>query len=104
VVNLESAIAITQNFIPRSHLKAALDFLEKKPDQISGFSNHIKDPYQLFIDKLTLNRLEIIEQLHLIKGKKRKWEQLLEENGDDNKKGKGGFSFGFADDEAEEVP
>jgi Cupin-like domain len=103
VVNLEPAIAITQNFIPQSHLGAAFDFLEKKTEQISGFSNDIKDPYQLFLDELSLNRPEIIEQLHLTKGKKRKWEQLLEERGDDRMEGKGGFSFGFAADEAEEV-
>ena len=104
VVNLEPAIAITQNFIPRSHLKSALDFLAKKPDQISGFSKDVKNPYGLFVDKLKLCRFEVYEHLQVVNGKKRKWEQLLEENKEVSTEAKGGFSFSFADDEAEDVP
>jgi Cupin-like domain/F-box-like len=98
VVNLEPAIAITQNFIPRSHLKSALDFLEKKPDQVSGFSNDVKNPYQLFLEKIRLNGIEESEQY----GKKRKWKQLLNENCRVNAGPQGGFSFGFADEDVEE--
>ncbi|KAL1997575.1 hypothetical protein VTN02DRAFT_1436 [Thermoascus thermophilus] len=48
VVNLEPCVAITQNFIPRAHLPAALDFLRNKPDQVSGFRRDVADPYGLF--------------------------------------------------------
>ena len=36
VFNLEESIAITQNFASRRNLLKVLDFLETKPDQISG--------------------------------------------------------------------
>lgn len=104
VVNLEPAIAITQNFIPRSRLKSALDFLEKKPNQVSGFSNEVKDPYQLFLDKISLHRPELIEQQQAASGKKRKWEQVLGKIGKDNSEENGGFNFGFADDLEDETP
>lgn len=103
VVNLEPAIAITQNFVPRSHLKSALDFLQKKPDQVSGFSNDIKNPYKLFLDKIRVHGIENLEQQQPVNGKKRKWDQLLEERDKDNAEGKASFTFGFADD-IEEIP
>lgn len=104
VVNLEPAIAITQNFIPRSHLKSALDFLEKKPDQVSGFSKEVRNPYKLFLDKIRLNRFDLLEQQQGVNGKKRKWEQVLRENGKDNSESRADFSFGFTDDVEEEIP
>lgn len=107
VVNLESAIAITQNFIPRSHLKSALDFLEKKANQVSGFGNDVSDPYQLFLEKMKLNHPEMLEQheqQHVANTKKRKWEQLLEGGDKTSIDEKGGFSFDFVNDEAEDIP
>lgn len=104
VVNLESAIAITQNFIPHSHLKSALEFLEKKANQVSGFSNDVKDPYQLFLEKLKLDHSEMLEQLHVASSKKRKWEQLLERGDKNDTDEKESFSFGFVNDEAEDIP
>ncbi len=104
VVNLEPAIAITQNFIPRSHLKSALDFLEKKPEQVSGFNNNIQNPYQLFLGRIRQNHSEILEQGQTVKGKKRKWDELLEETGEDNAEAGRGFSFGFTDDIEKEIP
>jgi Cupin-like domain len=103
VINLEPAIAITQNFIPRSHLKSALHFLEKKQDQVSGFSHDVKNPYQLFLDKLSDNKIGITEQQQA-NGKKRKWDQLLEANGTGKAETNGGFNFGFAEDVEEEIP
>jgi Cupin-like domain/F-box-like len=104
VVNLEPAIAITQNFIPESHIKSALDFLEKKPDQVSGFSNDIQDPYETFLDKLKLHRPELLVQAEAANGRKRKWQQLIEEGGGEQAQEKTGFSFGFADDAEDEIP
>lgn len=104
VVNLEPAIAVTQNFVPRSHLKSALDFLEKKPDQVSGFSNHIRNPYQLFLDKLRDNHIELFEQQQAVNVKKRKWQLVLEGNSMDAAEAKEGFNFGFADNAEEEIP
>ena len=97
VVNLEPAIAITQNFIPRSHLKSALSFLEKKPDQVSGFGKDVENPYQLFLEKLSINHSDLIQQLQAGDGKKRKWEALLEQT-DNDAEAKTGFNFGFTDD------
>ena len=36
VINLETTIAITQNFVCQHNLLEVLDFLKTKPDQISG--------------------------------------------------------------------
>lgn len=104
VVNLEPAIAITQNFVPRSHLGSALHFLKEKSDQVSGFSDNVNDPYQLFLDKIKQNHIEIFEQLQVENGKKRKWGELLEEKDKRNAEAKERFSFGFADDVAEDYP
>jgi len=38
VVNLEESIAITQNFVSRTNVGRVMDFLENKPDQVSGYS------------------------------------------------------------------
>lgn len=104
VVNLEPAIAITQNFVPRSHLKSALDFLKKKPDQVSGFGNDVEDPYQLFVDKLRLNHCDIFNQQRATTGEKRKWNEVLEENGNNDVGARQGFIFDFANDIADDIP
>ena len=98
VVNLEPAIAITQNFIPGSHLKSALEFLEKKPNQVSGFSKDVKNPHQLFLEKLSINHSGLIEQLQAGNKKKRKWESLVEHIDKNGAETETGFIFGFADD------
>jgi len=38
VVNLETSIAVTQNFVGRNELAQVLDFMIRRPDQLSGFS------------------------------------------------------------------
>lgn len=112
VVNLEASIAITQNFIPRAHLSAALDFLQNKPDQVTGFRPDVENPFERFVEKLRETHPDLLdaalEDLERRKqGRKRKWEEIV--HGpveDDNGAGdEGGFKFGFGDDGSDvEVP
>lgn len=108
MVNLEPSIAITQNFVPTAHLVNVLEFLKHKPDQVSGFKKDIKNPYDLFVQKMLevhpdlLNRtLEGIELAQT--GKKRKWDQLIDSNGGLDAS-HGAFSFGFGDQDEHDVP
>ncbi|KAJ5820217.1 hypothetical protein N7474_005808 [Penicillium riverlandense] len=112
VVNLEPSIAITQNFIPRTHLCAALDFLSSKADQVSGFRKDVRDPYQRFLDGMRARYPDLLDQAleelqKKAEGKKRKWDEIIhgktgEDAADENA---GGFSFGFGDDGSDvEVP
>ena len=102
VINLNVAVAITQNFVPQAHLAKVLDFLKNKPDQVSGFHSEVKNAYELFVEKMrelypeVLNEaLGELERIH--EGKKRKWDQLV--NGDDEYGTNArGFSFGFDED------
>ncbi|KAJ9310275.1 hypothetical protein DTO217A2_54 [Paecilomyces variotii] len=111
VVNIEPSIAITQNFIPRSHLSAALDFLSNKADQVSGFRKDVDDPYGRFVARMKEAHPELLEQAmqDLEKGKegkKRKWDEIVHGKVDEAEEGEaGGFSFGFGDDGSDvEVP
>ncbi|XHG09515.1 hypothetical protein AWENTII_012571 [Aspergillus wentii] len=114
VVNLEPAIALTQNFIPRAHLTAALDFLSNKADQVSGFRKDVQNPYERFVNQMRELHPELLEEAfeELKKkneGKKRKWDELVhgktdQEEGTDDAAEGGGFSFGFGDDSDVEVP
>ncbi|GAD99485.1 F-box and JmjC domain protein, putative [Paecilomyces variotii No. 5] len=111
VVNIEPSIAITQNFIPRSHLTAALDFLSNKADQVSGFRKDVDDPYSRFVERMKEAHPELLEQamqdLEKAKeGKKRKWDEIVHGKADEAEDGEGGgFSFGFGDDGSDvEVP
>ena len=104
VVNLSPNIAITQNFVPEAHLVNVLDFLKNKPDQVSGFHGEVDNAYDLFVENLRAQYPEVLDKAvnqskKMHEGKKRKWNQLL--NGDDKQKG---FSFGFGDEEDEDVP
>ncbi|KKY18939.1 putative f-box and domain [Phaeomoniella chlamydospora] len=98
VVNLEPATAITQNFIPRAHLKSALRFLKDKSDQISGFSNDVVDPYVLFTERLRERHPELMDSLDSSTIKKRKWEEVVHNDSKDDPE-TGGFSFGFGGDD-----
>lgn len=114
VVNIEPAIAITQNFIPRAHLSAALHFLSNKADQISGFRKDVHNPYERFVNKMREAHPVLLEQAfdELKKkneGKKRKWDEIVhgkpEQEGAGSSSEAGGFSFGFGDDGSDvEVP
>ncbi|KAL4974937.1 hypothetical protein BDW66DRAFT_152396 [Aspergillus desertorum] len=114
VVNLEPAIAITQNFIPRAHLTAALDFLSNKADQVSGFRKDIDNPYENFVAKMQQLHPESLQKaLDELKkkaeGKKRKWDEVvhgkrsIDEANVESQAGT--FSFGFGGDDSDaEVP
>ncbi|KAI6875844.1 putative F-box and JmjC domain protein [Hortaea werneckii] len=110
VLNLEPAIAITQNFIPRKRVGAVLHFLRDQKQSISGFSDEVQDPYTLFVERLRDYDEQLLEEglqelEKLSKGARGKWEQLTKGNAEDDDAGEGGFSFGFGgDDDDAEVP
>ncbi|KAI1277138.1 hypothetical protein F5Y07DRAFT_364191 [Xylaria sp. FL0933] len=107
VVNLEAGVALTQNFVPRSHLTDVLSFLKKKPDQVTGFKKTIESPFELFVERLErdysglLNKA-LAELNQRSERKKRKWDEAVGIK-KEQENGSSGFSFGFAEDE-EEVP
>ncbi|ETN42916.1 uncharacterized protein HMPREF1541_02074 [Cyphellophora europaea CBS 101466] len=96
VVNLVPAIAITQNFVPRSHLKSVVNFLDRKRDQVSGFRDDVTDAAALFRERLGLHYPELAKELDSI-SRKRKWEEVVAAK-DAEESGSCGFSFGFGDD------
>jgi hypothetical protein len=106
VVNLDASIAITQNFVPRSHLPDVLSFLkDNTADQVSGFKKDVTDPYGTFVERMREQHPELLEQAlaELVKraeGRKRKWDAAV----GTSEAGAIGFSFGFGDDSDEEVP
>jgi hypothetical protein len=99
VVNLEPAIAITQNFVPKSHITAAIDFLKNKPEQVSGFKSDVQNPYALFMERLQNHHPNLIEQQQKV-SKKRKWEDVV--HGASEEDGAADFSFGLGDELDEE--
>ena len=113
VVNLEAGIALTQNFVPKSHLADVLSFLRDRPEQVTGFKKDIEDPYKLFADRLKQVYPGLLEgglgQLEERQAqKKRRWD-IAVGNGDGagagqpQKKTSGfSFGFGFGDEEDEE--
>ncbi|WQF77851.1 Putative F-box domain, JmjC domain, F-box-like domain superfamily protein [Colletotrichum destructivum] len=108
VVNLESGIALTQNFVPKSQLSEVVSFLRDKADQVTGFKQDVTDPHGLFVERLRQDQPDLLEEtLQVLEKrntqKKRKWEDAV--GGGDTKTNEGGFSFGFGGDlEDEEVP
>lgn len=111
VVNLEAGIALTQNFITNSqkHVAQVLSFLKDKPDQVTGFSKDITNPYELFVERLREKYPELLDDaLEEVErrngGKKRRWEEVVGHN-DGTDTPAGGFSFGFGgDDLNDEIP
>jgi hypothetical protein len=95
VVNLEPAIAITQNFVPKSHITAAIDFLKNKAEQVSGFKIGIQNPHGLFMERLQKHHQGLIGKQGEV-SKKRKWEEVIHVATEEN--GPAAFSFGFGDD------
>ena len=102
VINLEPAIAITENFVPRAHVHSAAQFLKNKADQVSGFKADVKDAYSLFMDRLKEAHPLIAASIEDCTTRKRKWVDVVagqEITGGEHR----GFSFGFGDDiDAEE--
>ncbi|CAJ2501817.1 Uu.00g046700.m01.CDS01 [Anthostomella pinea] len=108
VVNLEAGIALTQNFVPKSHLTDVLCFLKDKPEQVTGFKRGIESPYDLFVERLRANYPQLLdestEEMSLrSQTKKRKWDEAVGSK-NEAESGNGGFSFGFADEEEEDIP
>jgi len=108
VVNLSPAIAITQNFMPKTHLNAALDFLKNRPDQVTGFKKDVASPYHLFIERLQDYDHALLEKAlrdisPTAEHKKRKWDEAIH-NEKEEGSAQGGFSFGFGgDDESDDI-
>lgn len=111
VVNLESGIALTQNFVPQSpslyHLSEVLTFLRDKPDQVSGFNKDVENAFELFTARLQEQYPEQLDKaLDLAdrrSGKKRKWDAAVAVD-EEQSGGGGGFSFGFGGDDEDEIP
>ena len=108
VLNLDESLAITQNFVPRKRLGDVLAFLRDRSGQVSGFSDAVRDPYQLFVERLRewddsmaeegLKEMEeAVEKKGSAQGKSSKWADLVKGDGEEQ----GGFCFSFADDEHE---
>ncbi|KAH8694116.1 putative F-box and JmjC domain protein [Talaromyces proteolyticus] len=110
VVNLEPSIAITQNFVPKAHLTAALDFLQNKADQVSGFRKNVTDPYNKFVERLKVRHPDLLENAiqdleKRKEGRKRKWDEIVHGKVNGESTNGVGFSFGFGDGDSDiEVP
>lgn len=93
--------------MPRQRLASVLHFLRDKSDQISGFAKDIENPYELFVARLREQMPELLDEAlpkleKMSKGPKGRWEELTKpQDPEDNG---GGFSFGFGDNDDEEVP
>ncbi|KXX73972.1 Bifunctional arginine demethylase and lysyl-hydroxylase PSR [Madurella mycetomatis] len=110
VVNLEDGIALTQNFVPESHLGGVLSFLKDKAEQVSGFKTEVSDPYGLFVDRLREERPNLLEDgLRQLAERKRRWDTMVGTDdateGQPQKKSAGfSFGFGFGDEDEGEIP
>lgn len=99
VVNLDASIAITQNFVPRSHLASVLSFLEEKADQVSGFKKEVENPFLTFTQCMEEAYPDLLAQAREeLEGRKqdnrkRKWDAAVGGDGDPVR-----FSFGFGND------
>jgi hypothetical protein len=106
VVNLETGIALTQNFVPVSHLSSVLSFLKDRPEQVTGFSKNVDDPYNLFVGRLQQNQASLLadalDELNRKElRKKRKWDAAIGNCNDETN----GFSFGFSfGDNEDDIP
>ena len=96
VVNLEPAIAVTQNFVPKAHLRSVVQFLRHKANQVSGFKEGLLDPSSLFDTRLRKSYPDLIAALDLKPNRKRKWEDVIALEQKPSQAP--GFSFGFGDD------
>ena len=109
VVNLETTIAITQNFVPRAHLVNALSFLKFKADQVSGFKKASVSPYELLVKNLRQHNPELLDkaldEMNRSKDCKRKWNELVHDSDEvESERAGTSFGFGFGDDDDADVP
>lgn len=100
--------SLTQNFVPQQRLASVLHFLRDKPDQVSGFSKQVENPYELFISRLKEQMPDALDEAlpkleKMAKGPKGRWEELTKPQ--DTEDAEGGFSFGFGGgDDDDEIP
>ncbi|ANB15922.1 hypothetical protein AWJ20_3566 [Sugiyamaella lignohabitans] len=98
VVNLDTSIAMTGNFVPNPKLPFVLDFLKNKSDQISGFKNEL-DCKDVFDRLKTLiaskspetlaTALEGVQKIENARNSKGKWHTLIDSEESSS------FSFNF---------
>lgn len=122
VVNLESSIAITQNFVSEYELVEVLKFMKYRSDQLSGFRNieRMSDVFEKFINALrshpelistealeeSLKKMDDLEVGSSLKKRKKGqsdgslWEKLKQPRIDESQvNGSTGFCFGFSVEE-----
>ena len=110
VVNLESGIALTQNFVPNAHLAEVLSFLKDRAEQVTGFKREVVDPYTLFMNRLKQQYPGLLEEalkeVERRNGrKKRRWDIAIgKEETDGAQHESTGFSFGFGGGDDDEIP
>ncbi|KAL2072812.1 hypothetical protein VTL71DRAFT_12155 [Oculimacula yallundae] len=114
VVNIETSLAVTQNFVSEGGVKNVLRFMRDKGEQISGFAKEVDDPYSLFLEGLRREYPALLERAledleeedkRRREGRKRKWDEVVAGKKDEEGSASGGgFSFGFGDDSDVEVP
>jgi hypothetical protein len=77
VMNLESSLAITQNFVSEENIVQVLRFLKNKPAQISGYKGNL---YEDFVEKLKTEHPDIWDNVQqqddLYASKRGKWAEL----------------------------
>ena len=84
-----------------------LQFLRDQTQSVSGFSDEVKDPYALFVEKLRERDPELLEEGRLeldriTRTTRGRWEKLTK--GDEEAEEGCAFSFGFGSgDEDEDV-
>jgi hypothetical protein len=107
VVNLETTVAVTQNFVPQKHLCSVLDFLKYKPDQVSGFREEVERPYELFVERMREIHPGALDAAtrELEAKRKRKWEDVVKTEDAETGSEPKSFGFGFGGDDSDiEVP
>ena len=100
VVNTAPALALTQNFVPLTQLPAALDFLERQPQSVSGFAGRVRDPSALFVRRMAAAFPAELDDARRVLDARRKsrWGELVSSARQPAAGGTGatsGFSFGF---------
>ncbi|EFX00835.1 f-box and wd domain containing protein [Grosmannia clavigera kw1407] len=121
VVNLEPGIALTQNFVSRTHLADVLLFLRDRPEQVTGFARGVvADPHGLFVERLRESahadelRAAEAEIAWRDARRKRTWEALVgsdrtkigADGGEEKRQcteAASGFTFGFGGDDDDDL-
>lgn len=108
VVNLSPSIAITQNFVPRTRLAETLLFLRDKPDQVSGFRQDTRQPFELFSQKMQARHPDLLAKAiqmleHEPTPRKRKWDEIVHGSyNEESVRNGNGFGFGFGSEDGDD--